>query len=96
MGMSNRFGLIAFVLIFTTAILARPAAPKKTTANRQLQNCWRIADYVGRGKVASCKTTAELGATASISFANSFSSCIEHLDRLITTNRDTCQKKYSK
>jgi len=94
--MKSRIGLIIFASIFAIAILARPTPPKKITTNRQLDNCLRIADYVGRGKVASCKTTAELGTTASISFANSFLTCIEQLDRLITTNRDACHKKYSK
>ena len=90
--------ILLFVVLLIIVALARshhaaaPNAGRRT--NQQLESCLRLADYVGKSKVYSCQKTAELSATVSMSYANSFISCIEQMDRIITISRHACHKKY--
>jgi len=93
--MSERIALIVLAGFLVIVILPRyESAAAKPSATKRLEDCFRMADYLRKAKVVSCKKTAELGASASISFAHSFSTCIEQMDSMITMNRDTCQREY--
>ena len=91
---SERIALILLAGFLAIAILPRSQlTAAKPSATKRLEDCFRMADYLRKAKVVSCKKTAELGASASISF-HLFSSCIEQMDSMITMNRDTCQREY--